>query len=73
LYGNLCCNVTRFGCSLVINEYSSFWMLSSGSVICGFSEWNFIYLCWVVGRDFGLSIKFLIRFVVHWMWFSAIN
>jgi hypothetical protein len=25
--GNLCCVVARFGCSVVINEYSSFWML----------------------------------------------
>jgi hypothetical protein len=37
-HGNLCCIVARSGCSVVTNMYNSFWMLSSGTVICGFSE-----------------------------------
>jgi hypothetical protein len=56
-----------------MNEYISFWMLSSGFIICGFSKWNFCNLCGYVGRGFGLSIRFFIRFVVHWVEFSAIK
>jgi hypothetical protein len=65
--------VVKSGCSEVMNVYSSFWMLSRGLVICGFSEWNFSNLCWSVGKGLGLSIRFLIRFVVHWVEFSSIS
>ena len=64
-YGNLCCNVFMFGRSMVMNEYNSFCILLVGLVMCGFSKWNFCSLCRSVGREFGLSIKFLIRFIVH--------
>jgi hypothetical protein len=56
-----------------MNEYISFWMLSDGFIICKFSEWNFFNMCGFVGRDFGLLVRFLIRFVVHWVEFSAIK
>jgi hypothetical protein len=39
--------------SVVINEFNSFWILSSGLVICGFSKWNFCNICGSVGRVFG--------------------
>jgi hypothetical protein len=58
--------VVKSGCSEVMNVYSSL-------VICGFSEWNFSNLCWSVGKGLGLSIRFLIRFVVHWVEFSSIS
>jgi hypothetical protein len=58
---------------VVINEHISLWMLSRGLVICGFYEWNFCNLCGSVDRGFGHSFRFLIRFVVHWMEFSAIR
>jgi hypothetical protein len=51
----------------------SFWMLLGGFIICEFSEWNFCNMCGFVGRDFGLSIRFLIRLVVHWVEFSTIK
>jgi hypothetical protein len=54
-------------------EYSSSCILFRGLVICGFSEWNFCSLCWSVGRGFWHSVRFLIRFVVHWVEFSAIS
>jgi hypothetical protein len=64
-YGNLCCSISMFGSSVVMNEYNSFCMLSSGLVMCWFSKWNFCSLCKSVDRGFGLSIKFLIRFIIH--------
>jgi hypothetical protein len=69
----LCFSIARSGRSVVMNEYISLWMLSSGSIICGFSEWNFCNMCGSVGRDFGLLVKFFIKFVVHRMEFSAIK
>jgi hypothetical protein len=72
-YGNLCCSVVRSGRSVVMNEYISFWMLSSGFIICKLSEWNFCNKCGSVGRGLGLSIRFLISFVVHCVEFSAIK
>jgi hypothetical protein len=69
----LCCSVVRFGRSVVINEYSSFWMFSGGMMMFVFSEWNFCSLLGSVGRDFGFSIKFLIRVVVHWVELFSIN
>jgi hypothetical protein len=38
LYGNFCFRVSMFGRFVVIKEYISFCMLSSGLVICGFSR-----------------------------------
>jgi hypothetical protein len=58
---------------VVINEYILLWMLSRGLVICGFSKWNFCNLCGFVGRGFGLSIFFFIKFVVHKVDFSAVR
>jgi hypothetical protein len=69
----LCCSAARFGRSRVMNEYNSFCILSSGLVIFGFSEWNSCNLCGSVDSGFGLSIKLLIRFDVHWVEFSIIN
>jgi hypothetical protein len=56
-----------------MNECIFFWMLSDGFMICEFSVWNFCSICGFVGRGFGLSIRFLIRFVVHWVKLSAIK
>jgi hypothetical protein len=56
-----------------MNEYNAFCILGSGVVICGFSEWNLCNLCCYVGRGFGHSIRFLIRFIVHYVEFAAIN
>jgi hypothetical protein len=58
---------------VVMNEYNSFCMLESGVVLYTFSEWNFCNLCKSVGIGFGHSVKFLFRFFVHWVEFSAIN
>jgi hypothetical protein len=41
--------------------------------MCGFSRWNCCNLCGSVGSGFGLLIRFLIRFVVHWVEFSSIR
>jgi hypothetical protein len=58
---------------MVINEYNAFCILGSGVVICGFSKWNLCSLCCSVGGGFGHSIRFLIRFIVQCVAFSAIN
>jgi hypothetical protein len=60
-YGNLCCSVARSGCLVVMNKYISFWMLSSGFMICGFSDWNFCNMCGSAGRGLGLSISFVVH------------
>jgi hypothetical protein len=56
-----------------MNEYFFFWMLSGGFIICEFYERNFCNICGFVGRGFEPSIRFLIRFVVDWVEFSAIK
>jgi hypothetical protein len=56
-----------------MNEYNSFCMLESSMVIFGFSKWNFCSLFRSVGIGWGHSVRFLIRFVVHCVEFSAIN
>jgi hypothetical protein len=38
MYGNFYFRISMFGCSVVIKEYISFCILSSGLVICGFSR-----------------------------------
>jgi hypothetical protein len=58
---------------VVINENNFFCVLESGMVICGFFKWNFCNLCGFVDIGFEHSVRFLIRFVVHWVKFSAIN
>jgi hypothetical protein len=37
-YGNFCCSDSKFGRSIVMNEYNAFCMLSDGLVMCGFYE-----------------------------------
>ena len=59
-YGNLFCNDIMFGCSMVMKEYSSLWMLSTGLMMCEFSRWKFVILCWSMGIGFGCSNIFLI-------------
>jgi hypothetical protein len=36
-YGNYCCSVSKYGRSVVMNEYSAFCMMSEGLVMCGYS------------------------------------
>jgi hypothetical protein len=60
-FENLCCSIARSGRSLVMNEYMSFWILSSGFIICRFSEWNICNMCGSVGKGWGLSIRLLIN------------
>ena len=48
-------------------------MLSSGLMMCGFSKWKFISLCWSIGMGFGHSNSFLINLVVNWVEFSSIS
>ena len=48
-------------------------MLLVGFKICESFEWNFCNMCGSVGKGCRLSIRFLIRFVVHWMEFFAIK
>jgi hypothetical protein len=38
IYRNFCFKVSKFGCSVVMNEYTSFCILSSGLIMCGFSK-----------------------------------
>jgi hypothetical protein len=61
------------GCSMVMNEYTSFCMLTSGLVIPGFSEWNFCNVCGSVGNGVGLLIILFNRINVHQVEFSLIS
>jgi hypothetical protein len=64
-YGNFCVRVSRLGCLVVMNEYISFCILSSGLVICGLSKWNFFSACGFVGSGVGLLIILFKRVVIH--------
>ena len=65
--------VVKLGCSLVIKEYSSFWMLFDGLKMWEFSKWKFINLCWSVSIGFGHSSNFPIKLIVHCVEFSTIS
>jgi hypothetical protein len=64
-YGNFCVRVSRLGRVVIMNEYISFCILSSGLVMCGLSKWNFFSTCGSVGSGVGLLIILFKRVIVH--------